>query len=145
MWVLNEICLLNSTATPAHFHTSLAGLAVLFSRQLPNVSRNFFQTFSIFVFKDFIKNPQTTNALPFLTHNVSAIGGVFMDGSYSDLVLCKCIMQKIPERRKKGDTIKRENMVAVMIFFILSSLRFTILQRYYSRLLGSSSLSFAKI
>ena len=40
-------CLLNSTANPAHFHPSLAGLAVLFSRQLPNGSHDFFQTFSI--------------------------------------------------------------------------------------------------
>ena len=72
-------CLLNSTANPAHFHPSLAGLAVLFSRQLPNGSHNFFQTFSIF-FKDyFIKNLQTTIALPFLTHNISAIGGVESD------------------------------------------------------------------
>ena len=41
-------CLLNSTANPAHFHPSLAGLAVLFNRQLPNGSHDFFQTFSIF-------------------------------------------------------------------------------------------------
>ena len=41
-------CKLNSIANPAHFHPSLAGLAVLFSRQLPNGSHNFFQTFSIF-------------------------------------------------------------------------------------------------
>ena len=40
-------CLLNSTANPAHFHPSLAGLAVPFSRQLPNGSHDFFQTFSI--------------------------------------------------------------------------------------------------
>ena len=69
-------CLLNSTANPAHFHPSLAGLAVLFSRQLPNGSDDFFQTFSIVFLNYFIKNPQTTIALPFLTHNISAIGGV---------------------------------------------------------------------
>jgi hypothetical protein len=51
-------------------------LAVLFSRQLPNGSQDFFQTFSIYFFNYFIKNPQTTIALPFLTHNISAIGGV---------------------------------------------------------------------
>ena len=69
--------MLNSTANPAHFHPSLAGLAVLFSRQLPNGSHDFFQTFSIcFFFYHFIKNPQTTIALPFLTHNNSAIGSV---------------------------------------------------------------------
>ena len=68
--------LLNSTANPAHFHPSLAGLAVLFSRQLPNGSHDFFQTFSIFFSNYFIGNPQTTIALAFLTHNISAIGGV---------------------------------------------------------------------
>ena len=69
-------CLLKSTANPAKLGWKWAGLAVLFSRQLPNGSHDFFQTFSIF-FKDyFIKNPQTTIALPFLTHNISAIGGV---------------------------------------------------------------------
>ena len=35
-----------------------------------------FQTFSIYFFNYFIKNPQSTIALPFLTHNISAIGGV---------------------------------------------------------------------
>jgi hypothetical protein len=49
---------------------------VLFSRQLPNGSHDFFQTFSIFFLDYFIKNPQTTIAIPFLTHNISAIGGV---------------------------------------------------------------------
>ena len=63
-------------ANPAHFHPSLAGLAVLFSRQLPNGSHNFFQTFSIFSKDYFNRNPQTIIALPFLTHNISAIGGV---------------------------------------------------------------------
>ena len=52
------------------------GLAVLLSRQLPNGSHDFFQTFSISFNDDFIKNPQTTIDLPFLTHNISAIGGV---------------------------------------------------------------------
>ena len=56
----------------------MAGLAVLFSRQLLNGSHNFFQTFSIFLKDYFIKNPQTTIALPFLTHNISAIGGVML-------------------------------------------------------------------
>ena len=54
-----------------------AGLALLFSRQLLNSSHDFFQTSSICVFNYFIKNPQTTIALPFLTHNISAIGGVY--------------------------------------------------------------------
>jgi hypothetical protein len=69
-------CLLNSTADPAHFHPSLAVLAVLFTRQLPNGFHDFFQTFSIFFLDYFIKNPKATIALPFLTHNISAIGGV---------------------------------------------------------------------
>ena len=34
---------------------------------------------SAYFFKDhIIKNPQTTIALPFLTHNISAIGGVYI-------------------------------------------------------------------
>ena len=94
LWVLNQIifkkyaeslkkivgavwsCLLNSTANSAHFHPSLAGLAVLFCRQLPNGSHDFFQTLSIFFLDYLIKNPQTTIALPFLTYNTSTIGGV---------------------------------------------------------------------
>ena len=71
-----RICLLNCTANPAHFHQSLAGLALLFSRKLQNCSHDFFQTFSIYFFNYFIKNPQTTIAPTFLTHIISAIGGV---------------------------------------------------------------------
>ena len=70
-------CLLNNTANPAKLGWNWAGLAVLFSRQLPNGSHDFFQTFSIYLFNHFIKNPQTSIALPFLTNNISAIGGVF--------------------------------------------------------------------
>ena len=69
-------CLLNSTANPARLGWKWAGLAVLFSRQLPNGSHDFFQTFSTYFFDGFSKIPQTTIALPFLTHNNSAIGGV---------------------------------------------------------------------
>ena len=69
-------CLLNSTANPAKLGWKWAGLAVLFSRQLPNGSHDFFQTFSIYFLNYFIKNSQTTIALPFLTHNISAAGGV---------------------------------------------------------------------
>ena len=55
-----------------------AGLAVLFSRELPNgpSSHNFFSYFQDICFNCFIKNPQTTNALTFLTHNIFAVGGV---------------------------------------------------------------------
>ena len=76
LWELFESCLLDSTANPAKLGWKWAGLAVLFSRRLPNRSHDFFQTFSICFFDYFIKNPQTTIALPFLTHNISAIGGV---------------------------------------------------------------------
>ena len=68
------------TANPAHFNPSLAGLAVLFSRQLPNSSLDFFQTFSIIFLDYFIKNPQTTIALPFLTHDISATGNMRREG-----------------------------------------------------------------
>ena len=43
---------------------------MLFSRQLPNGSHNFFQTFSIYFQNYFTKNPQTTITLAFLTHNI---------------------------------------------------------------------------
>ena len=39
-------------------------------------THNFFQIFRICFFKDFIKNPQTTIALTFLTHIISDIDGV---------------------------------------------------------------------
>ena len=58
-------CLLNSTANPAKLGWKWAGLAVLFSRYLPNGSHNFFQTFSTDFYHYFIKNPQTTIALGF--------------------------------------------------------------------------------
>ena len=38
----------------------------------------FFHIFSIYFFNYLVKNQQTTNAPIFLTHNISAIGGVFM-------------------------------------------------------------------
>ena len=68
--------LLNSTADSAQFERKWAGLAVLFSRYLPNGTHDFFQNFRICFFKDFIKNPQTTIALTFLTHIISGIDGV---------------------------------------------------------------------
>ena len=49
---------------------------MLFSRQLPNGSHDFFQTFSMFYDDYFSRIPQTTIALRFLTHNISPIGGV---------------------------------------------------------------------
>ena len=56
---------LNSTANPAKLGWKWAGLAVLFSRYLPNGSHDFFQTFSTDFYHYFIKNPQTTIALGF--------------------------------------------------------------------------------
>ena len=41
-WEPHRICLLNSTANPAHFHQNWAELAVLFSRQILNGSQDFF-------------------------------------------------------------------------------------------------------
>ena len=58
-------CLLNSTANPAKLGWKWAGLAVLFSRYLPNGSHDFFQTFSTDFYHYSIKNPQTTIALGF--------------------------------------------------------------------------------
>ena len=88
MWEPFGSCLLNSTANSAKLGWKWAGLAVLFSRQLPNGSHNFFQTFSIFLKDYFIRNPQTTIALAFLTHNILAIGGVcdIIDGPQSTYV-----------------------------------------------------------
>ena len=40
MWVPFGSYLLNSTANPAQFEWKWAGLAVLFSRQIPNISHN---------------------------------------------------------------------------------------------------------
>ena len=37
----------------------------------------FFHIFSVYFFNYLIKNPQTTSALTFLTHNISAIDGGF--------------------------------------------------------------------
>ena len=41
-------------------------------------THDFFQIFRICFFKDFMKNPQTTIALTFLTHIISGIGGVLL-------------------------------------------------------------------
>ena len=66
--------LLNSTADSAQFKWKWAGLAVLVSRYLPNAPTIFFKI-SGYVF---IKNPQTTIALKFLTHIISDIDGVYI-------------------------------------------------------------------
>ena len=64
-------------ANQVHFYPNWAGLAVLFSRQLPNGSHDFNHIFSIIFPSNLRINPQTTNALTFLTHIILAIGGVF--------------------------------------------------------------------
>ena len=61
-----------SRANPAKFGWKWAGLAMLFSLQLQNGSHDFFHIFSILFF-----NLRTTNAFKFLTHIISAIGGVW--------------------------------------------------------------------
>ena len=112
LWVLNEILkktypenlkilwvpfgsyLLTSTAHSAQLEWKWAGLAVLFSRYLPNGTHDFFQIFRIGFFKDFIKNPQTTIALTFLTHIISGIDGVFRIAFTSD----SCIVIFLGER-----------------------------------------------
>ena len=80
-WVLFGSYLLNNTANPAHLHSNWAESAVLFSRQLPNGTHDFFQIFRMCFLKDFIKNPQTTNALTFWTHIISGIDGVIWEVS----------------------------------------------------------------
>ena len=63
--------LLNSKANLAQFEWKWAGLAA------PKSHTQFFSNFQdIYFFNYFIKNPQTTIALTFLTHIISAIGGV---------------------------------------------------------------------
>ena len=90
LWVLHEIlkktypenlkkivgAVWELPADSAQFEWKWAGLAVLFSRYLPNGTHDFFQNFRIYFIKDFIKNPQTTIALTFLTHIISGIDGV---------------------------------------------------------------------
>ena len=72
-WEPSLSCLLSTSAYPAQFRRKWAGLAVLFSRQLPNGSHNCFYIFSIFVRTN---NPQEKIDLTFLTLIISGIGGV---------------------------------------------------------------------
>ena len=76
MWVPFGSYMLNSTADSAQFEWKWAGLAVLFSRYLPNGTHDFFSNFQHIFFKDFIKNPQTTIALTFLIHIIYGIDGM---------------------------------------------------------------------
>ena len=54
-WEPFRSCLLNSTANPAQFGWKLAGLVVLFSRQLLNGSQDFFSCFDTLIFIYFFK------------------------------------------------------------------------------------------
>ena len=69
-------CLLNSTASPAHFHPNWAGLPLLFSKQIPNGSHDFSYIFTIFFFSFFRYQTIEAHALGFLTHISLAIVGV---------------------------------------------------------------------
>ena len=87
-WVPFGSYLLDSTADSAQFEWKWAGLAVLFSRYLPNGTHNFFQNFRICFCKDFIKNPQTTIALTFLIIIIiSDRDGVYMHMQFFDVKL----------------------------------------------------------
>ena len=72
MWEPFGSCLQNSTSNPAHFLPNWAGLAVLFSRKLPN---DFFNIFKFFTYET-----NETHALAFLKHIILAIGGVIHYG-----------------------------------------------------------------
>ena len=78
-------CIYRKVASSRQFECKWAGLAVLFSRQLPKGSHNVFQIFRIFFLNYFMKNPQTTIAPTFLTHIISAIDGV--KGKFDPYVL----------------------------------------------------------
>ena len=76
-WEPFRSCLLNSTANLAHFHQNWAGLAVLFRRQIPNGSQDFYFLFNILIFIYFFKYETIeTHARAFLTLNILAIGRV---------------------------------------------------------------------
>ena len=73
LWEPFGSCLLNSTANPAHFHPNWAGLAILFSRQIINISQDIFSLY-IIIFIELKKYiPQNTFALTFLTHTLGSI------------------------------------------------------------------------
>ena len=73
IFAIHFLKVLDSTANSANFHLNWAGLAVLFSRQLPNSSHDFSITPFFYYL---IKNQQTKIVLTFLTNNISGIGGV---------------------------------------------------------------------
>ena len=77
-WEPFRICLLNSTANPAHFHQNWAELAVLFSRQILNSSQDFF-LYNILILIYFFKYETIeTHGRAFLPLNISAVGSVLV-------------------------------------------------------------------
>ena len=70
LWILNEIIFKRYAES---LKKIVGAVWELPAKWAPTI---FFQTFSTYFLNHFIKNPQTTNTLPFLTHNISAIGGV---------------------------------------------------------------------
>ena len=94
LWVLNEIILKIHTESlkknvgavwellpkqhsqSSPFPPKFGWIGCAIQQATPNSSHDFLQTFSMFFQGYFIKNPQTTIALPSLTHNISAIGDV---------------------------------------------------------------------
>ena len=97
LWVPFGSYLLNSTANSAQFEWKWAG----FNRQLLNGTHIFFQIFRIWFFKDFIRNPQTTIALTFLTHIISDIDGVRGMGSWiPEAAACTLLIRYIRENFK---------------------------------------------
>ena len=59
LWKPFKSCLLNNIANPDQFGWKWAGLAVLFSRQLPNTSHDLFHI----TYQHLIKNPKSTISL----------------------------------------------------------------------------------
>ena len=61
-----------STANPAHFHPNWPDLAVLFSRQIPNSSQDFFSLTAILFFKFFRYETFETRVLTDLSYIIFA-------------------------------------------------------------------------
>ena len=99
LWVLNEIIFKRyaeslKIAQPIQPNLGEKGLDWLcyLAGNSQTAPTNFFQTFSIYFKDDFIKNPQTTIALPFLTHNISAIGGVLSLAHIKFILIATCML-----------------------------------------------------
>ena len=75
--------LLNSTA----ISLKLGWIGCAIQQETPKLLPRFFSFFSIHFFYNLIKSSQTTNAPTFLTHNISAIGGVHSDVALESMQL----------------------------------------------------------